>query len=183
MDEGVEKAQSIIIDTNVIFSSLVKREGYTQAVLSILLSQKDIKILVPSTIKTEILTHIHEISKKSGLPEPLLRNFLTVILRDMKVVDEALYREDIIRAFDFVKDKKDSPFCGLAIRNSPSIILTYNKRHFDADKLKMIGVEVLEPKELVNYMEYEIMTDKKVKKKGGIYRILSRLYLLKKVKL
>lgn len=41
---------------------------------------------------------------------------------------------------------------------------------------------VFEPKELVEYLNYEIETNKRIKKKRGILRLLSRMYLLKKVR-
>ncbi len=57
MAKDSEEAQTIIIDTNVLFSSLVKAEGYTQAVLAILLPQKQIAVKVLASIKYELLAH------------------------------------------------------------------------------------------------------------------------------
>ena len=44
MEKTERKAGKIVVvDTNVIISSLIAREGITQAVLSLLLYQRDIK--------------------------------------------------------------------------------------------------------------------------------------------
>lgn len=114
----------------------MKREGYTQAVLSVLLAQKELRLFIPYTAKREIISHLREISRKSGLPETLIRNFLNLILSHIESVDEMEFREHLIQVLGYVNDKKDSPFCGLAIKHAPSIILTYNKKDYMSEKLK-----------------------------------------------
>ena len=179
MEEDIKKPESIIIDTNVLLSSLVKQEGYTQALLSIMLVQKDIKLVVPGTIKQEINAHIGEIARKSGLPLNIIRKVNDMVFRHIETVDERLFAQEINEALDLVSDKKDSPFAGLALKLRPSIILTYNKRHFRQENLEKRGVKVLEPSELAKYLDMAISVDKKVKRKGGILKLISRLYLLK----
>jgi len=180
MAKNLKEIKSIIIDTNVLFSSLVKEEGYTQAILSILLSQKDIKILVPNSIKDEIALHIHEISRKSGLPVKVVGELVGKFFKYADVVREEYFSEEIIDALELVSDKYDAPFAGLALKNSPSIILTYNKRHFREEKLNERKVKTLTPSEFVDYLNMELKTNKKVKRKQGILNLMSGLLLMKK---
>jgi hypothetical protein len=81
---------------------------------------------------------------------------------------------------ELVSDDYDSPFAGLAIKNSPSILLTYNKKHFNKDKLGRHGVKLFTPSELVKYLEIELKYGKKVKRKGGLLKLVSSLALLKR---
>ena len=179
MDENSEKIKSIILDTNIIFSSIAKKEGYTQAVLSILLPQKIIDLFAPSAIKTEINAHLPEISRKSGLSANIIREVIAIIFKYVKTVEEEKFKKEITEAFDFVYHKKDAPFAGLAMKYSPSIILTYNKQDFKVEELKRKNVLVFEPKELIKYFDLEIKLRKKVKKKRGMLKLLSKLYILK----
>lgn len=180
MAKDIKEIKSIIIDTNVLFSSLIKEEGYTQAILSILLSQKDIKILVPNSIKEEISLHIHEISRKSGLPVKVIGELIGKFFKYVDAVSEEYFSEEIKDAIELVSDEYDAPFAGLALKNSPSIILTYNKKHFRAEKLNKRGVKVLTPSEFVNYLNMELKTNKRVKRKRGILKLMSGLLLMKK---
>jgi len=180
MDKSGEEIKSIILDTNIVFSSLVKEEGYTQAILAILLSQNVIEILSPSTLKTEIYKHINEISRKSRVPANVLKTLINIIFSNIKIIDEKRFKKEIIEAFNLVTDRKDSPFAGLAIKYSPSIILTYNKKHFHKEKLRKMNVFVFEPKELVKYFELEIKLEKIVKNRGGNLSLLNKLYDIKR---
>ncbi len=179
MEKDIKKPESIVIDTNVLMSSLIKQEGYTQALLSILLIQKDIKLAVPESIKFEMNTHIHEIARKSGLPVNVLKEVVDLIFKNVEPVDEGTFVSEIREALSFVSDKSDAPFVGLAIKLKPSIILTYNKRHFDSERLERCGVMVFEPSELARYLDMVIRVNKRVKRKGGILKLISGLYLLK----
>ena len=180
MDKGSKKIESIVLDTNVIFSSLLKEEGYTQAILSILLSQKAIRLLVPSSIKEEIRMHLPEISRKSALPGNIINDVLNLIFNRIESIEEEEIRNEIIEAFDMVRDRKDAPFAGLAIKYRPSIILTYNKKHFNTEMLERKGILVFKPDELVKHFDLEIKLKKKITRKRGILRLLSKLYILKR---
>jgi len=179
MGEGSEKPGAIIIDTNVLFSSLVKQDGYTQALLSILLVQKDIVLAVPKSIRTEINAHIHEISRKSGLPVKVLKDVMDMTLGRIKVFGDDEFALEIKEAAGLVHHGHDAPFAGLALKLRPSVILTYNKRHFNSYDLEKRGVKVLEPCELASYLDMVIRVNKKVKRKGGILKLISGLYLLR----
>lgn len=179
MEEDIKKLESIVLDTNVLMSSLIRQEGYTQALLSILLVQKDIKLAVPECIRSEINTHMPEIARKSGLPVNVIREVVNVVFNNMNVVKEETFVNEIREALKLVHDKSDSPFAGLAIKMKPSVILTYNKRHFDEATLAKHDVNVFEPGELAKYLDMAIKVDKKVKRKGGILKLISSLYLLR----
>ena len=181
MAQDSEKIKSIILDTNVIFSSLVKEEGYTQATLSILMAQKDIKLMIPLTVKEEIKRHMFEISRKSGLPMGIVSGLMNKILGNIEAVSDERMKSEIKQAMSLVREEKDAPFAGLALKFRPSIILTYNKRHFISDELERNGVKVFRPSELIKYFNMELRVRKKVKRKRGILKLLSRFFLLKKI--
>lgn len=179
MEEAVKKPESIIIDTNVLISSIVKQDGYTQALLSILFVQKHMKLAVPESIKREIEAHKNEISRKSGLPLNIIREILGTVFECVDTAEERAFLPEIREALELVLHEEDAPFAGLALQLRPSIILTYNKRHFKKDELKIRDVIVLEPGELADYLDMVIRVDKKVKRKGGILKLISKLYLLR----
>ena len=60
MEETKSKTKKIVVvDANAVISSLISREGITQAVLSLLLSLREIKVIIPASIKEEFSnTHI-----------------------------------------------------------------------------------------------------------------------------
>jgi len=180
MDEDNEKVKSVILDTNIILSSLVKEEGFTQAVLAILLSQKDIKLYIPSIAKEEIKLHLPEISRKSNLPNRVITDVLNMIFDNIETVKEESFKNEIQKAFSLVTDENDSPFAGLAIKKAPSFLLTYNKKHFKVQELENMNVLVFTPSEFVKHFNLEIMLKKRVKRRRGILKLLSRLYILKR---
>ncbi len=179
MEETVKKPKSIVLDTNILISSLVKQEGYTQALLSIILAQKSIRVTVPRSIKSEIESHRHEISRKSGLPLSVLKGVIDKMFVNIETFDEKTFVGEIREALKLVSDEADAPFAGLAIKLRPSIILTYNKKHFKEEYLSMRDVRVFKPGELADYLDMVINFDRKVKRRGGILKLISRLYLLK----
>ena len=69
---------------------------------------------------------------------------------------------------------------GCAIHFSPSIILTYNKKHFILEKLEKEGVKVFTPRELIEFYNLKLETKKIVRKKGRLLRLVSGLLLRRK---
>lgn len=180
MGENSKKIEYIVIDANIVLSSLLRHEGYTQAVLSILLCSRDLKVVAPSEIIKEIEKHLYEISRRSKLPFGVVRNSLKLILKCIKSVREDEFRDEILKSLSFVKHKEDAPLAGLALKYPPSLILTYNKKHFDSEKLEKEGVKVFTPKELIEYLNLELKTTKRLKRKGGLLKIVSSLLVRKR---
>jgi predicted nucleic acid-binding protein len=176
MEKNSKGIKNIIVDTNIIFSSLVKQEGYTQAVLS-LICNTDFDLIIPSKVVREINRHIYEITRKSGVPQKIIKHLLNLILKNFKIIKEERMKKEIIKGFSYVKHKEDAVFVGTAMKYSPSIILTYNKKHFFVEKLKKENVMVFKPKELINYLNLELETTKNVKRKRGLIRIVSKFLL------
>ncbi len=180
MGQDGKKAEHIVIDANIILSSLLRHEGYTQAVLSILLCSGDVKVIAPSEVIKEIERHRHEISRRSGLPSGVVTNSLRLILRCIKQVSEDEFRDETVKALSLVVHKEDAPSAGLALKHSPSIVLTYNKRHFISDKLGKEGVRVFMPKELMEYLNMELKTARRLRRKGGFLKLMSGFLVKKK---
>ena len=180
MAKNIKELKSVVVDTNVLISSLIKDEGFTQAILSILLAQKEINILVPFTIKTELVAHISEISRKSGLPVKIVGELMSRFFKHVKIVREMEYAEEIRESLKLVTHEPDAPFAGLALKYAPSIILTYNKKHYNEKGLESGNVNVFTPSEFVKYLDMELKVGKKVKRKRGLLQLMSGLALLKR---
>ena len=182
MEKNSKKITHIVIDADIVLSSLLREEGYTQAVLSILLCNEDLNVIAPSEIINQIERHLHEISKRSRLPFKIVRDSLRRILENIKPVEEKEFRDEIARSLLYVKHREDAPLAGSALKYSPSIILTYNKKHFISEKLGKEGVKVFTPGELMEYFNLELKTAKKLKRRRGLLSIMSSLLVRKKGK-
>jgi len=181
MGQNGKKTEHIVIDANIVLSSLLRHEGYTQAVLSILLCSGDVKVIAPSGIIKEIERHLYEISRRSKLPFNVVRNSLKLILKCIKQVREEEFRDEILMSLPLVKHKEDAPLAGLAMKYSPSVVLTYNKKHFESEKLEKHGVRVFTPRELIEYLNLELKTSSRLKRRGGFLKIMSSLLIRKKL--
>jgi predicted nucleic acid-binding protein len=78
----------IIVDTNIIFSALLKR----QSVFTALLLESEHKFYVPELVIIELFKHKDKILKLSQIPEEDLLRFYHVILRRINI-----YKEDLIQ--------------------------------------------------------------------------------------
>lgn len=64
MEKSEEKIKNIVVDTNVVFSSLIKREGRTRAILSFLLSSNLLNFYSPKLMMDELKLHLPELIRK-----------------------------------------------------------------------------------------------------------------------
>jgi len=175
------KTEKVVIDTNVIISSLLKKEGITRLALSLIKQKKGLEILIPKELYEEIEKHRFEIARRAKISTKILSFFIATILKDIKKID--VKNSYIKKALKYVKDEKDAPFVAACLKTGANFILTFNRKDFEVNKLEKIGIKVMLPVEFLEYMGIdigEIRTE--FKKKGGVMRLLSRVSLLFKRK-
>lgn len=143
--EEAKAIRTLILDTNVLISSLVRSEGITRVSLTILLHDETCKVLAPADVIEELRVHAKEISHKAGITRPLLEETLERLLENVQLAPLSSYQNELHEALQFVRDENDAPFAALALVRSPSTIITYNKRHFNSRRLVRRQVQVLTP--------------------------------------
>jgi len=101
-----------VIDSNIIFSGLIK-DGKTREILltSIL------KFYIPERVLDEIKTHKELIIKKSNLLQEEFELLFDLLISKISVVSIANYQNYMNEALDIMGhiDKDDSPFIALAL--------------------------------------------------------------------
>ena len=136
---------NIIIDSNVLFSALIKNSKTRKIILDY-----DGFFLFPSFIFIEMQRHKNELLKKSGMSERDFNKLFRLILKKVAIVpNEVLisYKKD---ALEIVKniDPDDVLFVACALAYPNSIIWSDDKKLKDQSK-----VEVLNTEEIVNFFE------------------------------
>ncbi len=143
--EEAKTIHTLVLDTNVLISSLVRSEGITRAALTILLHDESYQVIAPADVVEELRVHAEEICRKAGITQELLEGALDRLLESVKLAPLLSYQSELYKALQFVRDESDAPFAALALARSPSTIITYNKKHFNSRGLLRRGVQVLTP--------------------------------------
>lgn len=143
--EEAKTIHTLILDTNVLISSMVRSEGITRATLTILLHDENCEVIAPADVVEELSLHIPEICRKAGITQQLLEEALNRLLENVELAPILSYESKLPEALQFVHDESDAPFAALALARSPSTIVTYNKKHFKSRGLVHRGVQVLTP--------------------------------------
>ena len=151
--EEAKTIRTLILDTNVLISSLVRSEGVTRTSLTILLHDENCNVSAPADVVEELKKHIEEICDKSGIARPLLDTALDHLLAHVDLVPASLYENELREGLEFVRDETDAPFAALALMKSPSVIVTYNKKHFNSRRLMQRHVDVRNPVEVVRELD------------------------------
>jgi predicted nucleic acid-binding protein len=150
--EEAKAIRTLILDTNVLISSLVRLEGITRVSLTILLHDENCKVLAPADVIEQLRAHAQEISHKASITRSLLEETLERLLENVQLAPVSSYRNELQEASQLVRDESDAPFAALALVTSPSIIVTYNKRHFNSRGLMRRQVRVLTPVEVLRQL-------------------------------
>jgi predicted nucleic acid-binding protein len=107
-------------------------------------------VVAPAEVIQELKDHTKDICSKAGLTKEHLEKALDQLLEKVELVPFSTYSFELHEALLSVRDQSDAPFAALALARSPSIIVTYNKRHFNSSRLARRGVRVLTPVETVS---------------------------------
>ncbi len=106
--------------------------------------------MAPAEVIQELKDHTQDICSKVAVTKSHLEKALDDLLENVELVSLPAYSGKLHEALRSVRDESDAPFAALALARSPSIILTYNRRHFNSRRLNRRGVRVLTPVETVH---------------------------------
>lgn len=104
----------VVVDTNIIFSSLLSHKTFMAEVLL----NKNIQFISPNFLFIEIFKHKEKILKYSKLSEDELLELFNLLLSNIQFISSsALSSSAIQKAIDFCKniDMKDVPFISLCV--------------------------------------------------------------------
>ncbi len=177
MEEDKGEIKSLIVDTNVIFSSLISSEGPTRIALVLILNNSKVRSLAPDTIIHEINKHINLLERKAELPPNLLRLSIQGLISKIELVKEEDFKSEILESINLVNDEKDSPFAGLALKARPSILVTFNKKDYKVNELLEMDVKVLTPTEALKELGINMLSyTSKRKRKFDFMKLLYKIF-------
>jgi len=178
MGKDKEKPKYAVINSNIIFSSIIKEEGFTRAALLFLKDISRLKFLVPKTVVTEVKLNIGQISRKSGLSHNTILAALENMLEGTEKVNEFDLGSEIREGLKYVNDEDDTPFVAIALKFRPSFIMTYNKKDYKIKSLEKLDVFVVTPKELLSMMDIEDLEfESRQKKKGNLMHYFGKFMM------
>lgn len=176
MEEDEKEAGTLVIDTNVLISAMIRSEGITRVALLFLANNPSNSLICPEIVATELKKHYAEIARRAGVPSKLVRTGLDELLTKIRSVDESEFSAEITNSKALVNDENDTSFAALAVKNRPSVIVTYDKKGYREDELRENGVLVLTPTEALKHTGIELSKiDIKSKRKGGAMSIVARI--------
>lgn len=132
----------VFLDTDVIISSLLSQKG---ASFEILNSEK-IDKLISKSIRSEA----EIVTIRKNLNETVLAK----MLKNTKTIPTNISKEKLIKSFSqYVLDIEDSHVVSGAKKSKAKFLLTHNKRHYHARRIKNeLDIEVLKPGEFLQYL-------------------------------
>lgn len=178
MEEDKIETKNLVINSNIILSSVVNREGITRNSLLLLTVSNFVKTYSPDTILREIKNHSEEISRKAGIDVKNFRLAIDAAINGIEIISEKDFIPFLEKAESLVNDEKDAPFVAVALKFKPSLIVTYNKKHFKQKELHEIGIGLATPVEALEVAKLNMSYKSKIKKKRGMNLIKSKLTAL-----
>jgi predicted nucleic acid-binding protein len=106
----------IVVDTNIVFSAILKPEGTISDLL--LNSSENFDFYAPTSIIQELEKHHKKLLKLSGYSEKDIRFLKRILLKKIEVIDlESIAPSTWAKAFELVKDvdEFDTPFIALSL--------------------------------------------------------------------
>lgn len=137
-------AIKVFVDTDVVISSLISPQG---AAFLLLNQTSELNLYVSSVSAGEI----GELTKRLNLNEDKLAN---LIGKRFSIVQLKKTVEEMKTTFkDYVLDKDDSHIVAGAKEADAQFLISYNTRHFKADKLKEdFNIILTTPANLLQYL-------------------------------
>ena len=150
MDPEKEKrGEAVILDTNIILASILKRGSYTRQVIVYLTDILGVGTYTPEKALQEIEEHLVELAKRKKIHVEELRVAVRILLLGVKIVGKQAYRDYLEIAKNCVGDLADADFAALALRLAEDyervIILTWNKKDYRGDCLETHRIVVATP--------------------------------------
>ena len=129
---------NIIIDSNVLFSALIKDSLTRKLIL-----EYDGFFLFPSYIFDEVEKHKHELMKKSRMIQKDFNTLLFIILRKVKIVDTNTLQDYNKEALEIIKDidVNDAIFIACALAYPNSVIWSDDRKLKKQSKIQIINTK------------------------------------------
>ena len=124
----------LVIDTNIVVSSIIKDSVTREILLS-----ADILFVVPEWVHTEISKHRELIARKAGIDQAELDQFTEEIFQVVQTIPFSQYESYIDKGLNVIGDvdKDDAPFIALALSLDADGIWTNDK---DFEKQDTVNV-------------------------------------------
>ncbi|MEB2837162.1 MAG: PIN domain-containing protein [Desulfurococcales archaeon] len=150
--EKKKRDEAVVLDTNIILASILKRGSYTRQVIVYLTDVLGVEAYTPEKTLQEIEEHLAELAKRKKIHVEELRVAVRILLLGVKVVGEQVYRDYLEVATNCVGDPADADFAALALHLAEDyervILLTWNKKDYRGDCLETHRIVVATPSSL-----------------------------------
>jgi len=183
MEEDEKEARALVVDTNVLISAMMRSEGITRIAFLFLANDPSNRMLCPRIVTEEIERNYAEIARRAHAPPKLIRAGLDELLTRMTMVDESEFSAWMAGSRTLVNDENDTSFAALAVKSSPSVIVTYDKAGYREEELRKSGVLVLTPVEALKHTGVELSDiDIRRRRKGDAIAVIARILALVGIK-
>jgi putative PIN family toxin of toxin-antitoxin system len=132
----------IVLDTNVLVSSLLKQEGNPAIILNAILKYR-IKLAIDQKIIDEYTEVLHR--PRLNIPTDKADSILMFIANTALWV----YNQTEIFQKSIVNDPADLPFAEVAVSSHAEVLVTGNKKHFTF--MLDMGIKVFTPQEFLEF--------------------------------
>ncbi|HUD06325.1 MAG TPA: putative toxin-antitoxin system toxin component, PIN family [Candidatus Saccharimonadales bacterium] len=117
----------VFVDTDVIISSLISKSGAAFALIS---HTEQVKLYISNYSVLEF----NKVVDRLHLQQEVLHNVIKNQLTSVKI--DQTYKKVQIRFADYVRDPDDAHVAAGAMEAKASFLVSYNVRHFNAEKLR-----------------------------------------------
>jgi len=157
MDPKPEKeGKAVVIDTNVILASILKKASYTRQILVYIMDVIGIDAYTPEKTIEEVESHLEELARRKGVNAEELSLAVKILLLTVRIVRKTEYDEYLEQAQSYTVDPDDVAFVALALaltrRYNSVILLTWNKDDYKVNDLKGYNVFIATPSEVIQLL-------------------------------
>ena len=153
-EEAKERATgrpAIVLDTNIIISSIIKPGGFTRRVLLLLEDQAN--LYAPKALLEELAKKTEYLAQRKGVSPQEQKYLLALLLSSVQTIDSDAIRPLIKTALRYARDPDDAPFVALALYllmiYKDVIILTWNISDYKREDLERLKIKVLTPRDVI----------------------------------
>ena len=123
----------LIIDTNVLISSLLKDSTTRELLLN-----ESFEFYLPEIVMSEVKKYLPYIIQKSGKTEEEIKKLLNILLENLNLVPIDEYEENMDEALEIMSkiDEKDTQFIALALSIKNDGIWSNDKHFYEQKRIK-----------------------------------------------
>ncbi len=125
--------QRVVIDTNIIVSSLIN-EGYPSKIINGLILGKKVSLCLSKVVWEE---YVEVLNREKFSKYPSFKANAEIVLS--KIDDLALYFQPNLE-IDVIKDKSDNKFLELAVFSNTDFLITGNTLDFTIKKFEKVRI-------------------------------------------